>query len=204
MARVAQFVILGSMDEVRLIDSAKRGNVQAFNTLILHYQDAAYNFALRMMGDPASAEDATQKAFISAYKALNRFQHGNFKGWLFRIVNNKCLDALRSQKRRPEPSIDELTEENDSPGFLRDESASPEDQMMSGETVDAIQSCLLGLPEAQRSVVVLCDVEGYDYQEIANILDVSLGTIKSRINRARRKLRKCLKGFLELLPTKYR
>ena len=75
---------------------------------------------------------------------------------------------------------------------------------MSGETVDAIQSCLLGLPEAQRAVVVLCDVEGYDYQEIANILEVSLGTIKSRINRARRKLRNCLKGFLELLPKKYR
>ncbi|MGB1253936.1 MAG: RNA polymerase sigma factor [Candidatus Promineifilaceae bacterium] len=192
------------MDEVRLIDSAKRGNVQAFNTLVLHYQDAAYNFALRMMGDPASAADATQQAFISAYKALNRFEHGNFKGWLFRIVNNKCLDALRSQKRRPEPSIDQITEENESPSFLRDKGASPEDQMASSQTFDAIQSCLLGLPEGQRSVVVLYDVEGYDYQQIAHILEVSLGTVKSRINRARRKLQDCLRGFLELLPGKYR
>lgn len=192
------------MDEVGLIESAKRGNVQAFNTLILHYQDPAYNFALRMMGDPAAAEDATQKAFISAYKALNRFQHGNFKGWLFRIVNNKCLDALRKQKRRPEPSIDELTEENESPSFLEDDSASPEDQLLRSEALDAVQSCLQGLPEGQRSVVVLCDVEGYDYQEIANVLDISLGTVKSRMNRARRKLQDCLRGFLELLPEKYR
>lgn len=192
------------MDEFGLIEDARKGNVQAFNTLVLHYQEPAYNFALRIMGDPAAAADATQQAFISAYKALNRYRQGNFKAWLFRIVNNKCYDALRAQKRRPGPSIDELTEENESPGFLRDDSASLEEQMAQEEVLGAIQNCLMGLPEAQRSTVVLYDVEGYDYNEIAETLDISLGTVKSRLNRGRRKLQECLRKMRELLPDKYR
>ncbi len=192
------------MDEFGLIEDARKGDVQAFNTLVLHYQEAAYNFALRIMGDPAAAADATQQAFISAYKALNRYKQGNFKAWLFRIVNNKCYDELRKQKRRPEPSIDELTEENDSPGFLKDEGESPEQQMEQEEMLGAIQKCLMGLPEAQRSAVVLYDVEGHDYNEIADILKISLGTVKSRLNRGRRKLQDCLRTMRELLPSKYR
>lgn len=192
------------MDEHGLIEDARKGDVQAFNTLVLRYQEPAYNFALRIMGDPAAAADATQQAFISAYKALNRYRHGNFKAWLFRIVNNKCYDALRVQKRRPEPSIDELTEENESPGFLRDDTESPEEQMEQEEVLDAIQRCLMGLSEAQRSTVVLYDVEGYDYSEIAGILKISLGTVKSRLNRGRRKLQECLRSMRELLPQKYR
>ncbi len=192
------------MDEVALITDAQRGNVQAFNTLVLHYQDTVYGYALRMMGDPASADDATQKAFISAYKAIRRFKHGNFKGWLLRIVNNKCLDLIRKQKRHPEPSIDAITEEIESPKFLEDDSQSPEDRIAESEMMTAIQHCIDGLPDGQRSAVILCDVEGHEYNDIAEILDISLGTVKSRLNRARRKLQDCLMGFRELLPQKYR
>lgn len=192
------------MDEVGLIADAQRGDVQAFNTLVLHYQDAVYGYALRMMGDPAAADDAAQKAFISAYKAIRRYRQGNFKGWLFRIVNNKCLDLIRKQKRHPEPSIDAITEEIESPAFLEDDSQTPEERIAESETMAAIQHCLNDLPEGQRSAVVLCDVEGYEYAEIAEILNVSLGTVKSRLNRARRKLQGCLLEFRELLPGKYR
>lgn len=192
------------MNEVRLIEKAKRGDVQAYNRLVLHYQEAAYNLALRIMGDPASAADATQDAFISAYKAINRYKHGNFKGWILRIVNNKCYDALRKQKRHPEPSIDEITEENESPAFLMDDKQTPEQLTEQGEMMAAIQECLTGLSEGQRSAVVLYDVEGFDYAEVAEILRVSLGTVKSRLNRGRRKLQECLRGFGELLPPAYR
>lgn len=192
------------LDEQKFIDAAKGGDVQAFNRLVLHHQDVAYNVAYRILGDPAAAADATQDAFVSAYKAINRYKTGNFKAWLLRIVNNKCLDALRKQKRHPEPSIDEITEENESPSFLRDVSDLPEDEAERSELMGAIQACLQGLPDPQRSAVVLCDVEGYDYAEIAEILNVSLGTVKSRLNRARRKLQDCLRGSMELLPDRYR
>ena len=192
------------MDERHLIDAAKRGDVRAFNTLVLHYQQPAYNFALRIMGDPAAAADATQDAFIAAYGALNQYTHGNFKGWLFRIVNNKCYDVLRRGKRHPEPSIDEITEENESPSFLSDVSNNPETLAEQGDLVNQIERCLQGLPEEQRATVLLCDVEGYDYSEIASILAISLGTVKSRLNRARGKLQDCLRDYMELLPSRYR
>lgn len=192
------------MDERHLIEMAKTGDVRAFNTLVLHYQQPAYNFALRIMGDPAAAADATQDAFIAAYNALRQYTHGNFKGWLFRIVNNKCYDALRRGKRHPEPSIDEITEENESPGFLSDESNNPEDLTERSDLIEQIEQCLQGLPEDQRTTVLLYDVEGYDYNEIASILSISLGTVKSRINRARGKLQLCLRDYMELLPSKYR
>ena len=192
------------MDEHGLIEAARKGNVQAFNTLILHYQEAVYNFSLRIMGDPAAAADATQQAFISAYKALIRYRTGNFKAWLFRIANNKCYDALRVQKRRSQASIDEIIEENESPAFLRDASDSLEAKLEQDEMLTAIQQCLMGLSESQRSAVVLHDMEDYDYKEIATILKISLGTVKSRLNRGRRKLQTCLRQMRELLPHKYR
>lgn len=192
------------MDETRLIDAARRGDVQAFNRLVLAHQDRAYSFAVRVLGDPDAAADATQKAFIAAYNAINRYREGNFRAWLLRIVHNQCYDVLRRQQRHPEPSIDAITEENESPGFLIDPEASPEEQLEQTEMAAAIEHCLQALPDGQREAVVLCDVEGYDYVEIAQILAVSLGTVKSRLNRARGKLQECLRGWQELLPGRYR
>lgn len=189
---------------MRLIEQAKEGDVQAFNRLIIHYQGMAYNVAYRIMGTPQGAEDSTQDAFISAYKALHRFRGGNFKAWLMRIVTNSCYDELRKRKRRPQTSFEDIETDNESLSFLRSSEDSPETHQQKVELVQGIESCLQGLPDDQRIVTVLCDVEGYSYDEISEIAGVSLGTVKSRISRARRKLRDCLRGLGELLPFNYR
>jgi RNA polymerase sigma-70 factor, ECF subfamily len=193
------------MDEVALIAQAQKGDVQAYNTLVLHYQQVVYNVAYRIMGEPQSAEDAAQEAFISAYKSLNKFREGNFKAWLLRITTNGCYDELRRRKRRPQSSLEGITDGNDeSFAFLRDSAIGPEKRQQQLELIQAIEECLQNLPDDQRVTAVLCDVEGYDYNEIASITDVSLGTVKSRVSRARSKLRDCLQGFKELLPVNYR
>lgn len=193
------------MDEAYLIERAQGGDVNAFNTLVLHYQDVVYNVAYRIMGEPAGAADATQEAFISAYNALGRFRGGNFKGWLLRIVTNACYDEFRRRKRRPQSSLDDAVEDNESSSLLISESAiGPEKHREQVELVQALERCLDDLPEEQRTVTVLCDIEGYDYSEIADITATSLGTVKSRLSRARAKLRDCLQLVGELLPAEYR
>jgi RNA polymerase sigma-70 factor, ECF subfamily len=194
-----------SMDEVSLIEQARKGDVDSFNTLILHYQNAVYNAVYRMLGEPDTAADVAQEAFISAYRSLNSFRDGNFKAWLIRIATNACYDEFRRRKRRPLSSLDELTEENEANPILSDNhEAGPEEQGQQAELIAAIEKCLEALPEEQRVTAVLCDVEGYDYNEIATIMSSSLGTVKSRLSRARAKLRDCLQGVKELLPADYR
>ena len=192
------------MDEAAIIRQAQKGDVAAYNRLVLQYQSLVYNVVYRIMGEPQGAEDMTQEAFISAYQALNRFRGGNFKAWLLRIATNACYDELRRHKRRPQSSLDELTEENDSFAFLRSPEEGPEGQQMRLEMMRAIEHCLDDLPDDQRVTAVLRDIEGYDYNEIADITSSSLGTVKSRLSRARNKLRDCLQGFMELLPAEYR
>lgn len=192
------------MDEIGLIRDAKKGDVTAYNRLVLHYQEIVFNVAYRIMGEPQAAEDVTQEAFISAYKALNRFRGGSFKSWLLRITTNACYDELRRRKRRPQTSLDQMTDANESLSFLRSPGIGPEGQRQRVEMMRAIEDCLQGLPDDQRVTAVLGDVEGYDYKEIAEITRVSLGTVKSRMSRARAKLRECLQGFPELLPAQYR
>ena len=192
------------MDELQLIAQAKKGDVQAYNTLVLHYQDRVYNVAYRIMGETGAAADASQEAFISAYKSLAQFRGGNFKSWLFRIVTNACYDELRWRKRRPQSSLDEMMEEGESFPALASSGPGPESQQEQAELMRLVAGCLEQLPVDQRVVTVLCDIEGYSYQEIAEIVSVSLGTIKSRISRARARLRDCLQGQRELLPASYR
>ena len=193
------------MDEQGLIKQAMDGDVSAYNTLVLHYQNIVFNVAYRILSDPAAAADASQDAFISAYKALGRFRGGNFKSWLLRIVTNACYDELRRRKRRQQSSLDELTEDNESSALLiSDKTPQPEQHRGRTELVSAIESCLENLPDEQRVAAILSDVEGYDYSEIASIMSVSLGTVKSRLSRARAKMRDCLQDFAELLPAQYR
>jgi RNA polymerase sigma-70 factor (ECF subfamily) len=193
------------MDESYLIQQAQQGDVGAYNTLVLHYQDALYNVAFRIMGEPDAAADATQEAFISAYKAINRFRGGSFKSWLMRIVTNACYDELRRRKRRPQSSLDQIVETYESSPLLVSEAElGPEASRQWTEVVEAISRGLDELPDEQRVATVLRDVEGYDYAEIAEIMASTLGTVKSRLSRARTKLRDCLQGFGELLPAEYR
>lgn len=192
------------MDEPYLINQAKEGNIDAYNTLVLHYQDLAYSVAYRVMGEGDSAADAAQDSFVKAWKKLHQFKGGNFQAWLMRIVTNTCYDLLKYNKRRPQSSLDEMTEENESSKWLQSSGDRPDEQHDQAAVFSAIQDCLNNLSEDQRVITVLCDVEGYDYQDAAEIANCSLGTVKSRLNRARGKLRDCLRGFGELLPDKYR
>ncbi|MGD8854809.1 MAG: sigma-70 family RNA polymerase sigma factor [Chloroflexota bacterium] len=193
------------MDEHYLIKQAQAGDVSAYNTLVLHYQDVVYNVAYRIMGEPGAADDASQEAFISAYKALHRFRGGSFKSWLMRIVTNACYDELRRRKRRPQSSLDQIVEDYESSPLLVSQSTpGPEENRQWTEVVEAITHCLDQLPDEQRVATVLRDVEGYDYGEIAEIMASTLGTVKSRLSRARAKLRDCLQGFGELIPADYR
>ncbi len=192
------------MDEPYLIRQAQDGDVHAFNTLVLHYQDLAFSVAYRIIGEADGAADAAQAAFIKAYQKLNSFSEGNFKAWLLRIVTNQCYDMLKYHKRRPRSSLDEIEEENESSRWLMSDGQRPEEQQESSELFEAIQGCLDALPEEQRVVAVLCDVEGYDYETAAEIASTTLGTVKSRLSRARARLRDCLRGVMELLPDKYR
>lgn len=195
------------MDEPALIHDAQRGDLDAFNCLVLAYQDAVYNTALRILDDEDLAADASQDAFLSAFRALNSFRGGSFKAWLLRTVTNACYDELRRKKRRPttplEPETDD-GEEVESPRWLADPNASPEEQLNQAELEHAIQHCLDALPADFKIVVVLADIQGLDYTEVARAVHVPLGTIKSRLARARLRLRDCLQAFRELLPSMFR
>lgn len=196
------------MDEPRLIDDAVHGDLDAFNRLILAYQDMAYNLAFRMLSDEAAAEDATQTAFISAYRNLTTYRGGSFKAWVMRMVTNTCYDELRRRHRRPtvplEPTNPEDDEEVESPSWLADGNPSPEEQIETQELEAAIQHCIQDLPEEFRAIVVMVDVQGFDYAEASQAVGKPLGTIKSRLARARLRLRDCLGGFGELLPSLFR
>lgn len=195
------------MDEAALIQAAQRGDVNAYNTLVLRYQEQAFNVAYRIMGDADSAADATQEAFIAAFRAIHRFRGGSFRAWLLRIVTNACYDELRRRKRHPSASLEALYVEDEAPepeGMLASRTEHPESYVQRRELQAAIMDCLQALSEDQRVVAVLSDIEGFSYEEIARIVGVALGTVKSRLSRARHSLRDCLQGFAELLPREYR
>ena len=195
------------MNEQALITDAQGGNLDAFNTLILHYQDGVFNTALRILGDEDQAADASQEAFISAFKSIASFRGGSFKAWLMRTVTNACYDELRRQKRRPTTPLEPDTndgDEMDSPRWLADPNMTPAQQAEADEVEHAIQHCLDNLPLEFKTVVVMADIQGMDYTEVAATVRVPLGTIKSRLARARLRLRECLQGFAELLPASYR
>ncbi len=195
------------MDEVALVEQARDGDLNAFNRLILEYQDMAFNLAARMLDDDDAAADVTQTAFLSAYRSLDTFRGGSFRAWVLRMVSNACYDELRRRKRRPTVSLEPVNdddEEMESPAWLADDGPSPEDELERSELDDALQTCLKGLGDEFRTVVLMIDVEGLDYQEVSDATGKPLGTVKSRLARARLKLRDCLRQFGELLPSIYR
>ena len=195
------------MDEAALIRAAQRGDLDSFNRLVLAYQDSLYNAAYRILGDSDSAADAVQEAFLSAFRKIRSYRGGSFRAWLFRIMTNACYDELRRRKRRSLVSLEPLNAENeemDTPRWLADDAPSPEARAEMAELDSAIQQCLDALPPDFRSVVVLVDIQGLDYKEAALALRKALGTIKSRLARARRRLQECLQQFRELLPAAFR
>ena len=149
--------------------------------------------------------DATQDAFLSVFRHLRSFRGGSFRSWMLRIATNTCYDALRARKRRPTVSLDvEADDEDDSsPLQIADSAESPGDFALRRELAAAIQHGLTALPDEQRIVVILSDIQGLAYEEIAQITDANLGTVKSRLSRGRARLREVLKAG-ELLPSRYR
>lgn len=196
------------MEEALLAKRAQAGNLEAFNQLVLKHQGLAFNVAYRILADSAAADDATQNAIISAFQNLKSYRGGSFQAWLLRIVTNSCYDELRRRKRQPSVALDpvniETGEEIESPKWMVDDSPSPEDIVALGELDRAVQHCLDNLPNEFRVVAVLVDVEGMGYGEVSEIIGKPLGTIKSRVYRARKRLQQCLQSFQELLPVKYR
>lgn len=184
------------MDESRLIEDALHGDQNAFNQLILIYQGLAYNLAFRLLNDAEAAEDATQTAFISAYRKLSSFRGGSFKAWLMRIITNICYDEMRLRYRQPtvplEPVNFDSGEEIESPAWLVDGKPTPEEQVVIHELDALIQRSIQELPPDYRAIVLLVDVLGFDYQEAAMAVGKPLGTVKSRLARARHKLRRIL------------
>jgi RNA polymerase sigma-70 factor (ECF subfamily) len=184
--------------EAALIEAARGGDLDAFNSLVLQYQDRVYNLAYRILGDEAAAADATQEAFILAYRHSRRFDRGSFFAWLYRIATNVCYDMIRYQKRRPAVSFTQLSDAaNDDHEFdLPAPEDSPETLIQRHELAALLQRHISALPLEQRTVLVLSDVQGLSDKEIADIMRTNVGTVKSRLSRARAKMRRSLDGAL--------
>lgn len=191
-------------EERRLVDRAQRGDVESFNALVRGYEARVYNLCYRMLGDADSAADAAQDAFLAAFRNLRSFRGGSFRSWMLRIATNACYDQLRARKRRPTVSLDEGDDDEEaSPLQIADLAESPSDFALRRELAAAIERGLSELPDEQRIILVLSDIEGLAYDEIAQITNTNLGTVKSRLSRGRARLRDVLKAG-ELLPARYR
>ena len=180
--------------------------LETYNQLVLQYQEMVYNQACRLLGEPQAAEDATQEAFIRAYYKFDSYRGGSLKAWLLRIVVNLCYDYLRRLERQPQVALLPLNadgEEIESPHWLVDPSESPEAQAERSEFQQKLQGWLDALPLEQRTVVSLVDLQGLNYQEAAAVMETSVGTIKSRLSRARCRLRKALLIEDEFQPFAY-
>ncbi len=199
-------------DEDELITRSQRGDANAFNQLILQYQQAAYSAVFRMLGDADIAADITQDAFIAAFRNINSFRVGSsFRAWLLRIVSNLAVDQWRRTQRHPIESLDEISGEDErhSPGELSalvetNRERNPEAFVLNQELQDLIQRGLEELPIEQRVAIVLCDIEGCSYEEVASATQTTMGTVRSRIARGRKRLRDYLSKHEELLPGQYR
>ena len=192
-----------NIGDLELIRRSKEGDLDAFNEIVARYQRQVFNTAARILGSTSYADDATQETFISAYRAIGKFRGVNLAPWLLRIAKNQCYDMIRSMRRRPSDSLEEnLT----NPSFVAAQSggSSPEEETLRGELAAEIQRAILSLSEEQRLLVTLIDVQGFSYEEAAEVAEISIGTVKSRLSRGRARIRNHLRGLGELLPSEFR
>lgn len=179
-----------------LIQSAVKGDLTAFNRLVILHQDSLYWWVVSLVKDQTQAQDITQSAFITAYEKLNTFRKGSFKAWLFTIARNRSYDELRRRKRCPSLSLDETVEDDrDWLELLPDSALPPEETLIASEQSELVEQMIRSLPEVFQQVVRLIDLEGLDYQDAAKILSLPLGTVKSRMTRARLKMRSLAERF---------
>ena len=188
-----------------LVSLSKDGDLDAFNSLVDRYQDAVYNLCYRMLGHREAAADATQETFLSAYRAIRTFAGGNVRGWLLRIAANQSKDELRRRKRKDRAgSLDQYVDIAGAALEVADATPGAAAIVERSELSALVQRALDGLPVDQRQAIALVDLAGLRYEEVAEALGVSLGTVKSRIHRGRDRLREYFRSNRELLEGYWR
>ena len=189
-----------SEERRRLLAAARQGDAGAFRALFSPDLDLAWRMALRIVGTSAGADDALQEGLISAYRSLDRVEPRNLRGWFVRIVQNAARDALRRERRRPTLPLGPLesTDGSDRRGVgvepVADASSDPQVAVERRELAEELSAALAQIPEERRTAILLYDVDGFDYAEIAELTGCSVGTVKSRISRGREELRRLLGG----------
>lgn len=189
-------------EDADLVIRSKQGDLFAFNRIVQRYESQVHNVAARIIGDRGAAEDVAQETFISAHRAIGRFRGGSLRAWLLRIASNQSYDHIRAARRRPEQPLDEavLNRGNSLPSG----ETSPEQMALGRELRDEIQRAIASLPFDQRTALVLVDIQGLSYRETAEATSVSLGTVKSRLSRARHGVRDILLQHADILPEQFR
>lgn len=180
--------------EQRLISNARDGDLESFNQIVDQYQAMVYRVCLRILGDAGRAEDVTQDTFIKAYSSLGQYKGGSFKSWLARIATNRCYDVVRAERRRPASSLESEPVESEPTWSMEPVAEDPDSYAGRSQLSAYLERALAELPHDQRTVIVLADIHGYRYEEIAEVVDASIGTVKSRISRARARLRDMLRA----------
>ena len=176
----------------RTIELAKKGDEEAFSSLICRVQNSAYSIAYRYMENDADTRDVMQEAFIKMYRSLGSFKgDSSFETWFTRILINCCLDELR--KRKASPGYEDIDDHFD----LADHSPGTEEQILKKERQKAVTEAIRQLPEEARNIIILREFRGLSYEELADVLDLEPGTVKSRLNRAKQKLKEILSESLE-------
>jgi len=172
------------MEENQLIQSAGKGNLNAFNELVLKYQNQAFNHASRLLGNHDIAEDITQEAFLLAFRKLYQFRGGSFRAWLLRIVTNLCYSEMRTWKRNNFQTLEPVTSEGEI-----NESSPCEEQVETDDLREQLENIMNKLPSVYRTALSLVDIQEFNYKEAATILGISIGTVKSRLARGRMQFR---------------
>jgi len=196
-----------NVPEKTWIEAAQRGDLESFNLLILRYQNLLFGIALRLLNDEDAAADAVQEALISAFRRFDTFRGDSLRSWLARVVVNACYDEMRKKRRQHSVPLEQFNsdgEEIETSYWLVNPESDPEAQFESFELESAIQNSLDKLQPIYRLMLVLVDIEGLSYEEAAQAAHVPVGTVKSRLARARSQMQKSLQVAGELLPTSYR
>lgn len=186
--------------EKQLVAKAKEGDLQAFEELILRHERIVYNVALRMMNHSEDAKDISQEVFLKAYRNIKNFdERSMFSTWLYRITTNTCIDEMRKRKGKQSYSLEEELENEDGSmqRQIADAGETPEESLLREERKSQLLQALSLLSAEHKAVVILRDIRGFSYEEIAEIMDLPIGTIKSRISRARNQLKNEILKIME-------
>ncbi len=192
------------ISDEQLVSLSKDGNLSAFNSLVASYERQVFNLCLRLVGDRQAAEDATQEAFVSAFRGIRSFRGGSVRSWLLRIAANQAKDELRRRRRRPVTTPLVSDDPDERPVDPPDHARGPAERVEDRELAIALRDALATLPFEQRQVILLVDYQGLDYSEAAEAAATSLGTIKSRLHRGRDALRRYIHANQEQFGARWR